>query len=97
MKVKSPPGAGHLRIPVDGDVIDVPVDEAVEVDDEMGRSLVDQGWLEVDARGATVAEVLEWVGDDPERASAALAEERAKDDPRVSLVSRLESMTKEDD
>ena len=38
----------------------------------------------------TVGEVLEWVGDDKERARAALDAEHATGEPRKSLVRRLE-------
>lgn len=51
---------------------------------------------------ATVDEVLEWVGDDPERATAALATERGRRTPRKTLVEPLEQLladntTQEDD
>ncbi|MFF4536547.1 hypothetical protein [Streptomyces aureus] len=41
---------------------------------------------------ATAADVLDWVGDDPERASEALAAEQAKDKPRSTLVKQLEKL-----
>ncbi|MDT6983755.1 hypothetical protein ACFSUJ_12275 [Streptomyces lusitanus] len=42
--------------------------------------------LDIDA---SVADVLTWVGDDPERAVAALDLEEAKDNPRSTLVKQL--------
>ena len=38
----------------------------------------------------TAAEILEWVGDDPQRARAALEAEQASSSPRVTLVATLE-------
>lgn len=38
----------------------------------------------------TVQEVLDWVGDDPARAQAALDAEEAKEEPRVTLLEKLE-------
>jgi len=40
----------------------------------------------------TAAEVLEWVGDDPDRAAAALKAEGERDKPRTTLVSALEKL-----
>jgi hypothetical protein len=42
-----------------------------------------------DAPNGTISEILEWVGDDQERARAALEAEQSKDKPRPSLVSQL--------
>lgn len=42
----------------------------------------------------TSAEVLAWVGDDPDRSAKALAAERASDNPRSTLVARLEALAK---
>lgn len=41
---------------------------------------------------ATAADVLIWVGDDPERAGEALEAEQAKDKPRSTLVKQLEKL-----
>ncbi|MFE2164885.1 hypothetical protein ACFXB3_07395 [Streptomyces sp. NPDC059447] len=41
---------------------------------------------------ATAADVLAWVGEDPERAAEALARELAKDKPRSTLVKQLEKL-----
>lgn len=45
--------------------------------------------LDIDA---TAADVLGWVGDDPDRAEEALAAERDKDKPRSTLVKQLERL-----
>lgn len=41
----------------------------------------------------TVHEILDWVGDDPARAQAALEAEQAKDTPRISLVEPLQALS----
>jgi hypothetical protein len=46
---------------------------------------------ELDIDG-TAADVLAWVGDDPERARMALEQEQAKDKPRSTLVKQLEKL-----
>jgi hypothetical protein len=43
-----------------------------------------------DVPDGTVQDVKDWVGDDPDRAQAALAAENEKDEPRVTLVDWLE-------
>ncbi|WP_326828682.1 hypothetical protein OIE13_22340 [Streptosporangium sp. NBC_01810] len=40
----------------------------------------------------TAAEVLAWVGDDPDRARAAIEAESTKDRPRSTLLKRLEEI-----
>jgi hypothetical protein len=47
------------------------------------------GELDIDA---TAADILAWVGEDPDRASEALAPEQAKDKPRSTLVKQLEKL-----
>jgi hypothetical protein len=42
---------------------------------------------------ATAASVLEWVGDDPQRAAEAHAAESAKDKPRSTLLKKLDEIT----
>ena len=42
--------------------------------------------LDIDA---SVADVLAWVGEDPDRADEALRQEQAKDSPRSTLVKQL--------
>ncbi|MGW4784226.1 hypothetical protein [Streptomyces sp. NPDC004230] len=50
---------------------------------------------ELDING-TAADVLAWVGDDPERAETALEQEQAKDRPRSTLVKQLEKIADSD-
>lgn len=50
---------------------------------------------ELDING-TAADVLAWVGDDPERAETALEQEQAKDKPRSTLVKQLEKIAASD-
>ena len=50
---------------------------------------------ELDIDG-TAADVLAWVGEDPERAEEALAAEQAKDKPRSTLVKQLEKLAAAD-
>jgi hypothetical protein len=46
-----------------------------------------------DVPTGSVAEVTEWVGDDPDRATQALTAETGRDHPRKSLVEHLASIT----
>ena len=50
--------------------------------------------VEADAypEGGTIPDVKAWVGDDLDRAEAALAAEMEKDPPRVTLVEYLENL-----
>jgi hypothetical protein len=41
---------------------------------------------------ATIAQLMEWVGDDPDRALSVLDAESAKDEPRTTLISQLENL-----
>ena len=75
----------------------VEVDEAVAgrspEGDDPGEGLLAQvgNFIEADMGSATVAKVLESVGEDPDRAAAALALEQAKGDKaRKTLISELE-------
>ncbi|MFJ2676394.1 hypothetical protein [Streptomyces sp. NPDC087525] len=45
---------------------------------------------------ASAAAVLDWVGDDSERATEALAAEQARDKPRSTLVKALEKIAEQD-
>jgi len=45
----------------------------------------------------TVDEVTEWVGDDPKRAAKALKDEQKKDNPRTTLIERLERKAEHDE
>lgn len=51
---------------------------------------------ELDIDG-TAADVLAWVGEDPDRADEALAAEQAKDKPRSTLVKQLEKLAGSDE
>ena len=42
----------------------------------------------------TAAQIIEWVGDDPDRAMRSLAKEQAETRPRVSLVASLTAVLK---
>lgn len=44
----------------------------------------------------TTAEVLDWVGDDVNKAKKALAAEKKNDDPRVTLTEPLEKIIEDD-
>ena len=48
------------------------------------------------AATATIDEVEEWVGDDPDRARQALAAEQARPEPRKTLVAKLERILDEE-
>jgi hypothetical protein len=50
---------------------------------------------ELDIDG-TAADVLAWVGEDPERAAVALEAEQAKEKPRSTLVKQLEKLADSD-
>lgn len=43
----------------------------------------------------TVGDLMAWIGDDPDRAAAALAAEQAKDKPRATVIKRLGGATAE--
>lgn len=45
----------------------------------------------------TVSDVLDWVGDDPQRAEQALGIENGKDEPRKTLVAQLEKVKESSD
>ncbi|MFR9796628.1 hypothetical protein ACL02U_12090 [Streptomyces sp. MS06] len=47
------------------------------------------------ADASTAAEVLAWVGDDPERAAEALAAEEERDKPRSTLVRDLSKLVED--
>lgn len=85
------PANGHLRRFHPPETDDGPVAE--ELDAVIGQ-LVDDGLVtETPADGVpegTVEEVLAWIGDDPERALAALDAENARRPTRKSLIKRLE-------
>lgn len=43
----------------------------------------------------TIDQLMAWVGDDPDKAAAALAAEQAKDKPRSTVVKRLAALAEE--
>jgi hypothetical protein len=71
-------------------VPDAPADEQPEPDEGVEGSPSSGSGDEVP--DGTVAEVLEWVGDDSDRAVAALEAEEAADQPRTTLVAALEKV-----
>ncbi|MEO3978776.1 hypothetical protein [Streptomyces sp. CAU 1734] len=84
-------GALALYLLETGSAVD-PVDEAAKAwrpegaEDSGSAPAAD---LDIEA---TAAAVLAWVGDDPERAEAALAAEEAKESPRSTLVKQLSKL-----
>jgi len=63
------------------------VDKAEEVE---AKSEVHEGVTEVEVPSGTISEIKEWIGDDVERARAALEVEQTREQPRVTLVEFLE-------
>ena len=58
-----------------------------------GRRVVDRSDVTTDVTtDGTIADVLAGVGDDPDAASAAIAEEEKSDKPRKTLISKLEAI-----
>lgn len=73
--------------------------EPIEVETDLAEQLLEQegNWVEADSGVAKVADVLASVGDDPERARAALAVEQARGDKaRSTLVAQLEAIIPEE-
>lgn len=71
------------------------------LNDDRAKQLADEGMLEKvkaekaadpDSKPATVDDILAEVGDDKEKAAAALEAENASDKPRVSLVGKLQAV-----
>ncbi|MEV6696230.1 hypothetical protein AB0M68_03580 [Streptomyces sp. NPDC051453] len=88
-------GALALFLLETGSPVD-PVDDDAKAWRPPGR---EEPELEVPAEldiDANAADVLAWVGDDPERAAEALAAEQAKDKPRSTLVKQLEKLAASD-
>lgn len=77
----------------------VATDMITDVPDDKLQSWLDQGWLEVDAEGKllkaakppSIKDVLAEVGDDPEKAAAALEAEQAGS-ARPTLVEKLQGI-----
>jgi hypothetical protein len=61
-----------------------------EVEEAALPILTRRGWVLADSGPVKVADVLEQVGDDPERARLALEGEKSSEKPRKSLVTALE-------
>ena len=90
IKVKS-----HAKLP------DLPIG-AVAVVDHTPRieALIVRGWLTVlqslrtspTVPNATISGVMEWVGDDPERAVMAYDAEMGREAPRSTLIAKLEPL-----
>lgn len=79
-------------------VLDTSSSTLLELDDDgtldvtatLARTLVETGeWTSPDVKPPTVEEIKTEVGDDPEKAAAALAIEQARPSPRSTLVEHL--------
>lgn len=83
-------------VPVDVDAAlagHAPSGEGDDYDPGTGLLAQTSNFIEADMSSATVAMVIEAVGDDAERAAAALAAEQAKGErARKSLIDRLEAI-----
>lgn len=81
--------AGQL-VPVDDDGVQVeaPVEPAKPAPEPAPEPAIPQ---------RTIAEILDEVGDQADRASAALTAELATEDPRKTLVAKLEAIIASDD
>lgn len=55
----------------------------------------DPGGGDAPPADGTVGDLMAWIGDDPDRAAAALAAEQAKDKPRATVIKRLGGATAE--
>ena len=94
MRIRNKSGRSRIIAPAGGKPIEVPDGESIEVDDALGRSLIEQvdRWA---AAGPTkvdtdVKSVLAQVGNDKDRARTALDKERSSEGkPRKSLVDAL--------
>ena len=93
MRVRNKSGRTRIISPAGGQPIEVPDGESVEVDDALGRSLLDQPdrWAPAGPTNVntSVEGVLAQVGDSRDRARTALEAEQASDKPRKSLVDAL--------
>lgn len=81
-------GLGETPAAVDGTDDVPPVDDASAPEPAADTDDVPDG---------VMADVLEWVGEDADRARAALEAEQQREKPRATLVSTLELMLKDDD
>ncbi|MFF0864166.1 hypothetical protein ACFYUV_20575 [Nonomuraea sp. NPDC003560] len=64
-------------------------DPRVEVLDQPTPAPQQDGALDIEA---TIPQVLEWVGDDPEKAAEAREAESARDKPRSTLLAQLDEI-----
>jgi hypothetical protein len=74
--------------------------DAPEASDEEDPEIGDEADAELPAGldiDGTAADVLAWVGDDPDRATEAFEGELAKDKPRSTLVKALEKLAAQDE
>ena len=67
-------------------------DSVVEENSEVVRGSLHTEGSDDDVPEGTVRKVTEWVGDDKDRAQRALEEEQAKENPRKSLIEKLEEV-----
>lgn len=96
-------GADVSDDPFDGGDIEIIDPEQVDVDDILAVEVVEPAGVTMDDTAddggpsheldaMTVAQVLAWVGDDPQKAGVALEYERDFETPRTSLIQRLEKL-----
>lgn len=93
MKVRNLRNTAVVIAPPGSNPIEVGAGATVEVDDDLGKSLLDQSdrWApagKVDT-STSIDAVLAQVGDDRNRARTALEAEQASDKPRSTLVDAL--------
>ena len=93
MRVRNKSGRTRIISPVGAQPIEVPDGESVEVDDALGRSLLDQPdrWAPAGPTdiNTSVDGVLAQVGDNRDRARTALEAEQAAKNPRKGLIKAL--------
>lgn len=64
---------------------------------EPAETVSEPGWFRSDVPDGAIPVVMDWVGDDPERAALALEAEQEADEPRTTLISRLEALLEPDE
>ena len=93
MRVRNKSGRSRTISPAGGRPVHVDDGESVEVDDELGRSLLEQSdrWAPAGPTdiNTSIPGVLAQVGDNKDRARTALDAEQASEKPRKSLVDAL--------
>lgn len=76
--------------PSSGTMLELDESGTLDVTATLARTLVDTGeWTSPDVKPPTVEEIKTEVGDDPEKAAAALTVEQARPSPRSTLVEHL--------